>query len=196
MDRRVVRTREAIRNAYIELLTESSDGKVSITDIAKRANIDRKTFYLHFESTDAMVRNFGEERIAEVYRYLNERSFFEHPYDKDMIFNALSALIEKDEKFYRSLAVKDGSTVFWTEIENALVKIISETYIGEGMYSKEELVMLGKFFTTGTISIYKSWLKGEIDCSLDELSAIASEMSFRGIQGIIRVGKERLKNKK
>ena len=191
MDRRVLKTQEAIRVAYFELLGQSLDGKVTITEIAKKANIDRKTFYLHFESVEAMVKKFGEEKIAELHNYLNERKFFENPYDKNMIYNAIGAIIEKDEYFYRRLVENECNSFFWTGLENELVKIITKVYLKEMLFDEEELRLLGKFFTAGTINIYRSWLKGEIKCSLQVLNIVASEVSFRGIQGIIAYGKDR-----
>ena len=46
VDRRVLRTRKAIHTAFIELLAEVDFDKITITALAKRADIDRKTFIL------------------------------------------------------------------------------------------------------------------------------------------------------
>ena len=193
MDRRVVKTKEAIKNAYFALLSESEDGKVTITDIAKRADIDRKTFYLHYESVEQLMKDFSQDRISGLYAYLNEKKFFENPYAKTAIFDALSYLVGKDLELYRELARNENCAFFWLQIEKELVKVISEVYLREGMYTKNELEILGRFFTAGTINIYKSWLRGEVECSLSDLGILASEISFRGIVGIIEFGQARKK---
>ena len=108
-----------------------------------------------------------------------------------MIYNAIGAIIEKDEQFYRRLVENECNSFFWTGLENELVKIITKVYLKEMLFSEEELSLLAKFFTAGTIKIYRSWLKSEVKCSLKELNVIASEVSFRGIQGIIAYGKNR-----
>lgn len=48
VDRRILKTREAINKAFIELLAEKSFDHFTINEIAERANINRKTLYLHF----------------------------------------------------------------------------------------------------------------------------------------------------
>ena len=46
MDRRVEKTRKSIREAYFDLLMRDGKRKITIAEIARNANIDRKTFYL------------------------------------------------------------------------------------------------------------------------------------------------------
>ena len=48
-DRRVRKTRSAIKSSFIELLNEKELEKITIQDIADRADINRGTFYLHYE---------------------------------------------------------------------------------------------------------------------------------------------------
>ena len=44
-DRRVVKTKKAIRNAFAKLLSEKELDKITMKDIAEEANINRKTLY-------------------------------------------------------------------------------------------------------------------------------------------------------
>lgn len=53
-DRRVMRTREMLQNALIELIGERGYDAITIQDIADRANVGRTTFYLHFKSKDEL----------------------------------------------------------------------------------------------------------------------------------------------
>ena len=47
-DRRTARTRKAIIDAFIALLTEKELNKVTVQEIADRADINRATFYKHY----------------------------------------------------------------------------------------------------------------------------------------------------
>ncbi|MNW23968.1 DNA-binding transcriptional repressor AcrR [compost metagenome] len=48
MDRRIVRSRQMIMQAFIELLGEQDFERITIQGIADRANVNRGTVYLHF----------------------------------------------------------------------------------------------------------------------------------------------------
>ena len=48
-DRRVVRTKQQIRRALIELLAEKGESSIAVRELAQRANINRGTFYIHYK---------------------------------------------------------------------------------------------------------------------------------------------------
>ena len=54
-DRRVLKTRTALRLALLSLMTEKGWDDVSVQDICDRANIGRSTFYIHFQSKEQLL---------------------------------------------------------------------------------------------------------------------------------------------
>lgn len=52
LDRRVVRSRRLIIDAFERLLLKESLEDITVSAIAREADIDRKTFYQHFGSID------------------------------------------------------------------------------------------------------------------------------------------------
>jgi AcrR family transcriptional regulator len=51
-DRRVNRTRNLLKQAFMELLDEKDYDSISVLDVVERANVGRATFYLHFTGKD------------------------------------------------------------------------------------------------------------------------------------------------
>lgn len=47
-DLRSIRSTKKIQQAFIDLLQEENFDQVKVSDIARRAEIDRQTFYLHY----------------------------------------------------------------------------------------------------------------------------------------------------
>jgi AcrR family transcriptional regulator len=66
-DRRVQRTRRLLQHAMIELLNERSYDDITVQDIVNRANIGRTTFYLHFNSKEALFITCHEAVVADFY---------------------------------------------------------------------------------------------------------------------------------
>ena len=54
-DRRIRRTRHRLKAALLELLQERAYERISIEDIAERADVGRSTFYTHFESKEDLL---------------------------------------------------------------------------------------------------------------------------------------------
>lgn len=65
-DRRVQRTRELLQNALLELLEMRGYDAVTIQDVTERANVGRTTFYLHYESKEALYRGMHRAEIARI----------------------------------------------------------------------------------------------------------------------------------
>lgn len=76
-DLRVVKTENGIRGAFISLLGERPFEKITVTDILRRALINRKTFYAHYEDkfdlADKMTGELYDELAAFLERQEHER---------------------------------------------------------------------------------------------------------------------------
>lgn len=60
-DRRVRRTRRALREALIELTLERGWDDVSVLEVCSRADVGRSTFYTHFADKDEVLLSGFEE---------------------------------------------------------------------------------------------------------------------------------------
>ena len=73
MDRRIVRTRTAIFNAVFDLLVEKDASKITVLEVCQRADINKSTFYLHYNSMgDCIQRCFQAvlNGIAEISKHI------------------------------------------------------------------------------------------------------------------------------
>ena len=78
-DRRVIRTRSAIRKAFTDLLAETAYNKITITALAKRADVDRKTFYTHYSSVDNLLEDVIRIQTEKSLEGIDFRDFFADP---------------------------------------------------------------------------------------------------------------------
>lgn len=76
MDRRVKRTKEAILGAVLSLITEKDYRKISISEVARRADIDRKTFYLHYSGVEQVLTEFSENTVNTLHEKLVGNGYF------------------------------------------------------------------------------------------------------------------------
>lgn len=67
MDKRSRKTQEAIAKAFKKLVKEKGGiSKVSVRDIANRANISRSTFYSHYDDIDDLTEFMKEDIAADL----------------------------------------------------------------------------------------------------------------------------------
>lgn len=65
-DLRYVRTEQAIRTAFMELVNETPVSSVTASALCRHAHISRNAFYLHHTSIDALHKAMIDELIADV----------------------------------------------------------------------------------------------------------------------------------
>lgn len=76
-DRRTRYTKDVIRKAYLELLHQISWEKISVTEICKLADINRTTFYLHYDTSVAVLEEILNELFEQLTEKFSEISSFE-----------------------------------------------------------------------------------------------------------------------
>ena len=65
LDLRVVRTKTAIRNAFVELIEEKGFDAITVKDITTKANINRGTFYAHYQDKFDLMTKCQEDIMYE-----------------------------------------------------------------------------------------------------------------------------------
>jgi len=65
-DMRVVRTKEAIRAAFIELLDEKGFNSITVKDITTRAHVNRSTFYMHYEDKYDLMEQLQRDVLEQI----------------------------------------------------------------------------------------------------------------------------------
>lgn len=70
-DLRIVRTRKHLSTTIIAMMETDSLDKISVIDICKTANVNRATFYAHFEDKYHLLSYALEEVKDDIYASLN-----------------------------------------------------------------------------------------------------------------------------
>lgn len=65
LDRRVRRTRRALKGSLLELLREKPYPSITVTEILERADVGRSTFYAHYGSKEDLLLAGFEEWLQE-----------------------------------------------------------------------------------------------------------------------------------
>ena len=171
VDRRVVRTRKAILAAFEKLLEKKDLSEITISSIAREADIDRKTFYLHFGSIDGLLDAVAEESVDYIVNTVEEAlsghqaesaedvqvaadTFFatvNHVVSQNIVINKRLFELLPPEKPLRVFVSRSNvrcSTVIWCRATSP--DELFEYYLS--------------FLLSGIVGIYRVWvLSGRID---------------------------------
>ncbi|MFM9281829.1 TetR/AcrR family transcriptional regulator [Paenibacillus jiagnxiensis] len=111
MDRRIRKSQEAIKKALIELMIEKNFDQITIQDISDRADVSRRTIYLHYMDKFDLLDKLIEEHIDEMRELCDSTDddadykdagliWFEYFESHYLFFSAM--LASKGDSFFRN----------------------------------------------------------------------------------------------
>ena len=184
-DRRVLRTRKAIMDAFSDLIAEQSIEKVSISALARKANIDRKTFYLHYSSINDLVNSFIRQHLERLLAVIKEHAD-ESPVDQlHPLLQEANALFEENIPMWTHLADNLSTDQMIDIIADSLGPAIVNAGLAkeEDMYRFEDLLALARirYALAGGLSLYTFWLKNGCREPVEAVSKIIENAAKKGI---------------
>jgi len=117
-DRRTRRTQKLIRDNFIDLMAKKSINEITIQELADRADINRRTFYLHYTDIFDLLGKTEDYVMQHFSKMLKE---FEVPANTDIIgsefFKAVMAYIGENQKMLGVLCRNPDSQLMEKLIE-------------------------------------------------------------------------------
>lgn len=172
-----IRSRKLIRQAYVDLIKENPNEKISVTDIITRADINRGTFYAHYEDIHALVEEIQNEIIEKMLKFISEfhyKKFFNDPMP---LLLKISKWLEEEVSMYRVLINAKGSDDFFRKLRNIFIdQMETDSDIPMFIKGTPQFYIYAHFLAGGIINLYQIWLRGEIDESLQEISLVVSNI--------------------
>lgn len=196
VDRRVRKTKKAIQDAYFRLLAQKKTEKITVAEITREADIDRKTFYLHYDSVQDVIREYTEAKTREILKRLTMKSFFTLRFDKEIFAKEAISLVSENLSFLKMVAGSPDLDFFWETAQDTSVDVLTEIYARHSSLPMADLRIQVRFFVGGAAAAYRDWLKDRIPCSLEQLSERVTGIAFTGVQSILRSSDEEQKNRK
>lgn len=73
-------TKDLIRKEFIKLLNKKRLHNITVTELAKACNIERKTFYYHYDNLTELVKEIFDEELDIVIEEFNETLSWEESF--------------------------------------------------------------------------------------------------------------------
>lgn len=164
MDRRQRKTREAIFNAFIILLSKKNFNKITVEEIIDFADVGRATFYAHFETKDFLLKELCAELFDHIFSVENNLQNTKHNLfycdTNDSVFLHLFKHIKKNDNNICKLLSSENNDLF-LQYFKADVKILVEKQIKNFENSKPQNIPKEfwiNYITTTFIETLKWWL--------------------------------------
>ena len=186
-DRRIARTKAAIREALVALIEEKGFDALTVKDIATRANINRGTFYLHYKDKFDLLDQTLEDIARDVESILLEiTNFSVADFSNDQKPSAVMVKVFEYFNANASLMQAILATKGNYALQNKIKKIMWHN-IFEKNYAtfikKENLRVPSKYlvsYIAAHFGVVQEWLENGRRETPEEMARILSNLTIRG----------------
>ncbi len=186
MDRRVLKTKKAIHNAFVKLLAEKDIDDITVKDIADTADINRKTFYNYYTGVYQVIDEMEDEivrRFEETTKDMDFEKTMQQPY---VVFDRLSKIINEDFEFFSLVFRSKKNTSLKIKTQNTLVKSAKERLTRPAEIDETAFNIMIEFIFMGIMSAYHNWFNSDRTQSIEEISKTIGILCIDGMNGLIR----------
>lgn len=175
--RRVKMTKMLLKDSLIELMKHKSIHSISIKEICEGADINRSTFYRHYDTQydlyDDIIEDISKD-IFDVYLGCQRTEF-----TVTLLLTQILKYIENNRDKFLVLLSDNGNISLGETYNRITSRFINRDNIGElGAY-------IAEFVAAGMTSVLWSWLQKEPRRPAQELAGLISYLMRHGLSSAI-----------
>lgn len=157
-DLRVVKTIDAIRAAFRQMVIEKGFAAITVKELCERARINKKTFYRYYPAIEYLL---AEVQAQYSKPYLERIEGLSFPRDTEAITRAFLEFSVAQDEFYEAITVAGPHDAIReqmvTEVEQA--GGLSGSAVPDG-WDEGEWGLYLAHVTSAPLRIYQAWIEG------------------------------------
>lgn len=191
LDRRIVRSRNAILSAFERLLMEKPLADITVSAIAREANVDRKTFYVHFGTVDGLLDAIAEDVVEMIVDSveLTLASLGDNPNERalgaaETFFKTINEALCDNLMLNRQLIENIPLDDFMARLREPLERKIAERDLLPHGLKDELFDYYLAFLLSGIIGIYRTWVLSDGSVPIERISEVANNLTLNGLSSL------------
>jgi AcrR family transcriptional regulator len=185
IDRRILKTKRAIAIALMQLLAEKPLEDITITELTLKADINRKTFYLHYSSIEdvaaELVAKAGELFSAALEASLTDGRVF----IPAKFFECIHEKVSEQNELFRAFCAENTSLFFLHAMGEKCIADLIVVYRNYTDMSDTALRLSLQYMFHGALNLYMDWVRNPSSMPLTEVTALAVRLVERDTAMIV-----------
>ena len=181
-DRRVRKTKKALRDALVELILEKGYGAVTVQDVVERADVGRTTFYAHFTDKEDLLASGFEELhgAAATPRPGNEMAAL-GALARDMLTHA-----EVEKRLYRAIMGRRGANPIAQMLEQQLASFVEGIlHAAKPAAPPIRVSMAARMATVSFLGVVAWWLDTDQPLTADQVADAFEVFAIPGLEAML-----------
>lgn len=162
IDRRIRKSQEAIKKAVVELMIEKNFDQITLQDISDRADVSRRTIYLHYMDKFDLLDKLLEEHIDELRELCDTAGHDAEYMDVGLLW---FEYLERHYLFFSAMLASKGSPFFRNQFLAFFLQELGKKENNLPEESNQELadgeIVDIQFLGSAIVGIVEWWFKNK-----------------------------------
>ena len=181
-NKNAVRSRRMITNAYLELINEMPMEKVTVTKIVERADLNRSTFYAHFTCPQDVMNSIEKDAVDNLLKFVNEVPLGRFLKDPLPPLMKVEDFINERKDYHKMIIYNNQSVGFLENLKEIIVARMMEDKETITAAKNPLIIQTNlRFFVGGYISLFRDWISGKLDMTLNDMTKMTARTISAGI---------------
>ena len=187
-DLRFIKNENLIRETFRKMLCEMDHSKISIQELTQRAQINRKTFYLHYTSLDHLLAVLQLEIMEPTFQMIAQTSF---PEDVEIIIRKSFEIMASLDSTDKLILSCKGDFPEKKSPSDLIRDQLFKKYDRISKYGPFESNLIITYFSVCLGVVFRQWETKGQQIPLEKMIQLTTQMILHGLEGVGLVSEEK-----
>lgn len=180
-DMRTRKTRAAIQKAFREMLKEMDYNQITIKELTEHADINRRTFYLHYDSMDELLNELIDE-IAD--GYVKKTNSMNGYSDQNEIARTFLLYFAQQDELHEKI-ICNANFKYISDRINKRISDSNQRHVDDlGKVSPYTKNIIIAYMNMSALGMYRRWVADKKRVPLDDFIDLAANLICNGVTGL------------
>ncbi|MCI1665497.1 MAG: TetR/AcrR family transcriptional regulator [Atopobiaceae bacterium] len=172
LNRNALRSIRLLKEAFLRLIVEKPYEQISVSDVTREADLNRGTFYAHFDNMDDLLRSTMDDLSEGISRLMDQALDEGFLTDPMPVLERISGYLGNDQVLYQKIISSTSVEPFINSLREMFRDKMREYLAREGGGTDERYDLVStEYLTSGVLGVYRSWLTGDFgDATADDVN--------------------------
>lgn len=151
-----------LKEAFLRLLAEKPFDQITVSDVTREADLNRGTFYAHYDNIEGLLRATMEDITERVSLLMDQSLSADFLEDPMPVLSRIGDYLGSDRALHEKIVSSTSVEPFINSLHEMFRKKIRERLRQDTSHpaTKVDLVTI-EYLASGVLGTYRSWLSGD-----------------------------------
>ncbi len=168
-NQRFQETERKIQNAFLDLLGSRSLDDITVGDICFRANVNRSTFYAHYDSAETLLEAMDEAMSRQLMAVFENRTA-EATTNRDRYLIPYLYFLLEHQAFYRAYFRNSNRYSFKHDLHTICRRSLQNCL--QDRAKEDNIDLIVTYHTAGIHALIREWVNRNFDLTPEQLADV------------------------